>query len=159
MAEDKNKKSTEAKKILKKPSEVKSEIASKRERVNGRFVSANPESTDKKNSKVDKPAVETEYIITEEDRLVFGNDSKAFFEWALTKAATRYEAAKYAKELMRFQYPSLQAVEVKQDVEIKDARVQWIWGEAQEVLQIQQQESIKVIDAISNTLQTESSSS
>lgn len=116
-------------KKLKKPSQAKSEVAYKRERVNGRFVSLHPkqENIGEPNSPIQSAqpqgqdttivnAPEELYEITDVDRARFGSDSKAFFEWALTKALTRYEAAKYAKELMRFQYPTLQST----DSEAKD---------------------------------------
>jgi hypothetical protein len=115
----------------KTPSEAKSKVASTKPRIGGRFVSADGRT------KSAKAKVETEetYKITEEDRLSFGSDSKAFFEWALTKAATRYEAAKYAKELMRFQYPALQSMEIQQEVTVNEAKVKWIWGEAGDVIE------------------------
>ncbi len=118
---------TKDKKVI---SEAKSKIAQEKVRVNGRFVSTDGRTKSAK----EKVQTEEAYKITDEDREAFGADSKAFFEWALTKAATRYEAAKYAKELMRFQYPSLSSQEVKTEVEITQAQVKWIWAEASEVV-------------------------
>ena len=95
---------------IRQPSEAKSKVANTKVRVNGRFVSNKPK-TDLVHPyaplETGRAESELTYKITEEDRARFGSDSKAFFEWALTKASTRYEAAKYAKELMRFQYPAL----------------------------------------------------
>ncbi len=112
-------------------SEAKSRVAQEKVRVNGRFVSKDGRTKSAK----EKVQTEEVYKITEEDREAFGADSKAFFEWALTKAATRYEAAKYAKELMRFQYPTLSSQEVKQEIEVTKSQVKWIWGDANEVVE------------------------
>ncbi len=107
---------------LPKHSEAKSKVAHTRPRVNGRFV-----GTKTKTAKKEAKVREEEYQITQEDREKFGSDSKAFFEWALTKAATRYEAAKYAKELMRFQYPALQSTEINQEIDITTKVYRWEW--------------------------------
>ena len=116
---------------IRQPSEAKSKVANTKVRVNGRFVSSKPK-TDLVHPDAPLETVRSEseenYKITEEDRARFGSDSKAFFEWALTKAATRYEAAKYAKELMRFQYPALQTQEANQEEEITTKIFRWDTG-------------------------------
>jgi hypothetical protein len=126
------------------PSEAKSLVAQTKKRVGGRFVSEDGRA--KKSTNQKKVEKEDSYIITDEDRARFGNDSKAFFEWALTKAATRYEASKYAKELMRFQYPTLSSMDVRQEIEVVDAKVMWMWGEARDVTK-------EATNAIQHTIQ------
>lgn len=151
--------------LKRRPSKAKSDVALKKKRIGGKFVPADPEAAKKKKEELDRLRIASEGfnetdLITDEDREYFGSDSKMFFERALQKAPTWYEALKYAKELKPLQHASLQSLEVKQEVEIKDARVLWMWGDAQEVIQgvattlIQQ----KAEDAVSDTIQAEQNS-
>lgn len=116
---------------VKKASQAKSKVARNRERVNGKFVSKNQKPIVEVNS-ANNPEEEVPYseadFIPQEIRDLYGSDSKLFFEWALANAPTRYEAAKYAKELKNLQYPSLQAIQSKQELQITQKVLRWEWG-------------------------------
>ncbi len=116
------------------PSQKKSEIASKKIRVNGKFVSADPEAAARKKEELERIRIATEGpsstdVIPAEAREEFGTDSKKFFEVALKYAPTWYEALKYAKELKPLQHAALSSIEVNQQVEVTHKVLRWQWGE------------------------------
>lgn len=110
----------------------KSLVALNRRRVNGRFVSDDPEAAERKKQEKDASRIkdngfnETD-VISPEDHAYFGKDSKKFFEIALEKAPTWYEALKYAKELKPIQHPALQSIQAKTETIItkKILRCEW----------------------------------
>ena len=117
---------------LKKPSKAKSEVAAKKKRVGGKFVSADPKALEKKKEELERTRIALEGFndqdrISEEDRAMFGTDSLLFLERALQKAPTWYEGLKYAKELKPIQHPTLQSIQSKQEVEVTTRVLRWDW--------------------------------
>lgn len=128
-----------AKTNLPRPSEAKSKVAAEKVRVNGRFVSTDPKTAEKKKEELATILNNADMLksdaITEEDRELIGDDSLEFFKLAMMRAKTYYDGAKYAKELLAKQYPSLQAVEMKQEIEITQAKVMWIYDAPTKVIE------------------------
>ena len=115
-----------------KRSEAKAKVAADRPRVNGRFVSTDPEKADKLKRQAEDIELaiagsDSPDAISEEDREYFGTDSQKFFEVALKNAKTYFDGYKYAKELKNLQHPSLSAVQSKQEVEVTTRVLRWDW--------------------------------
>lgn len=105
-------------------SEKKSEAARNKVRgENGKFVkgvSGNPRGRPKKEKSDDLPANFHEIV---------GSDSKKAFETLLSTATSRYEAAKLADKLLKFQYPTLSSVE-SFATEVKTIEIKWATDDA-----------------------------
>ena len=101
-------------------SEEKSKAAlEKGRRPDGKFapgVSGNKKGRPKKPKSDDLPPNFHEIV---------GSDSKKAFETLLSTATSRYEAAKLADKLLKFQYPTLSSVE-SFATEVKTIEVKWI---------------------------------
>lgn len=101
-------------------SEKKSKAALEKTRgPNGKFikgVSGNPKGRPKKAKPDDLPKDFHDKV---------GSDPKKAYKELLKSASSRYEAAKYAKELFPYEYPKLSNVEstVK---EIKSIEIKWL---------------------------------
>jgi hypothetical protein len=142
------------------PSQKKSEIASKKIRVNGKFVSADPEAAARKKEELERIRIATEGptstdVIPAEAREEFGTDSKKFFEVALKYAPTWYEALKYAKELKPLQHAALSSIEVNQQVEVTHKVLRWQWGEETSLIEAEaslpiEAESVNLIESQSD---------
>lgn len=148
---------------LRKSSQKKSEIATKRERQGGKFLCKDPEKAEQKRKEKEElellqEAVEASETITDEDRAYIGTDSAKFFEMAMQRSRTYYEGSKYAKELKPIQHPALQSIQSKQEVEVTTRVLRWSWEDDPTVIEAEVIE--KLVDDRTNsdsTLQTEQS--
>jgi hypothetical protein len=124
-----------------KPSKAKSEVARTRERVGGRFVPKDPEAAFQKKLEATELRIKTEGFseddkISEEDRETFKTDALKFFELGLYRSPTWYEGLKYAKEILKYQYPSLSTIENNTNVTVTQKVLSWQWGnEDQQILE------------------------
>jgi len=107
-------------------SEKKSKVALSKERTaDGKFkkgVSGNPKGRPKKVKDGDLPKDFHDKV---------KSDPKKAYKELLKAASTRYEAAKYAKELMPYEYPKLSNVE-SVTKEIKAIEIKWLDGPAED---------------------------
>lgn len=132
-------------------SKAKSDAAMQKPRVGGKFVAKDPDAAAKKKAAKEialrdadtKRIAENGFtpadMISEEDRERFGSDAFKFLEVALSKAPTWYEGLKYAKELIARQYPTLQAIQSKQEIEITTKVLRWQpqWDETGDTIEPQ----------------------
>lgn len=114
-----------------KPSKAKSEVATKRVRVGGRFVSTDPKALAQKKEELTRQAAAMESLqedfITPEAKEAIGDDSYEFLKYAMMHAKTYYEGAKYAKEILSRQHPALQNVQSQQEAETPTRVLRWSW--------------------------------
>lgn len=110
-------------------------------------ISGNPKGRPKK----DKPQVINQNDIedrTSVDPTVFGKDAKAAMEHLLSTAKTRSEAAKYAKELLSYQYPKKASIETKNE-NYQRIEFHMVLPEMYEELQSIYKQDPKVVDQMS----------
>lgn len=142
-----------------KPSKAKSDVARARERVGGRFVPKDPEEAARKKLEATETRIKTEGFnandeISEEDRETFKTDALEFFKLGLYRAPTWYEGLKYAKEILKYQYPTLSSIDNNTTVTVTQKVLSWQWGHEDESQLIAEERLLidgDATDAASNT--------
>lgn len=145
----------------------KSSVAAERPRIGGRFVKLDDdgnivlpevkEAPPKEDSLSERDVLMDTRIISPEDKDLIGTDSKAFFERRLLSARTWYEGEKAAKELLKIQHPSLQAVAMKQEVTVTKKELRWSYAPYHGMLERQDETGLELPEPIEQPTPEESS--
>lgn len=149
-------------------SEKKSAVAASRVRIGGKFVKLDEdgnvvlperkeEPAPKEGRLAEKDVLLDTRLISEEDKAIIGTDSKAFFEIMLLRAPTFHQGEKAAKELLRIQHPSLQAVAMKQEVTVTKKELRWSYAPYHGMLERQDETGLEVPEPIEQPTPEESS--